>query len=362
MIPQHQWPRMGRFPRLRRFRVDFFLLLLVLALAGLAQQMFCGSEAILRELTRDPAVVQQAPPRTLGAAETAAVAQEALDPALSCEGMPQTGAPVRFLMQNVQNYFVAGEVQRSRYVVKPKAEAARNALVQEICRQKPDVVGLVEIGGPLALQDLRLRLEQAGLSYPYFRVLIRQGEDRALGVLSRLPIVADASRAQMPLYGQQARKMLRGMLDVTVRAEDGRLFRMMGVHLKSRVGDDPAAAAALRNKEAYTIAMYVQAEMKRQPQMPLLVYGDWNDTPEDGAVKTVTQGCSADAALSRLTPKDVRGEEWTHYYQHGKAYYVFDHLMVNKVLKKRLGSRPVCGIVTPQQEGSDHRALWVELR
>lgn len=362
MMSSRQQPRMGRFPRLRRFRADGFLVLLVLVLAGLAQQMFCGSDAILRMLTGEPTVVQQAPPRTLGEAATAAVAQEALEPALSCEGMPQTGAPVRFLMQNVQNYFVAGEVQRSRYVVKPKPEAARDALVKEICRLNPDVVGLVEIGGPLALQDLRLRLEQAGLAYPYFRVLIRQGEDRALGVLSRLPIVSDASRAQMPLYGQQTRKMLRGLLDVTVRAEDGRLFRVLGVHLKSRVGDDPAAAAALRNKEAFTLAMYVQAEMKRQPKMPLLVYGDWNDTPEDGAVKAVTQGCSKDSALVRLAPQDARGEEWTHYYQYGKAYYVFDHIMVNKVLKKRLGSRPACGIVTPQQEGSDHRALWVELR
>lgn len=343
-------------------RVDTFMILLVLVLAGLAQHLFFGSDAILRALTGEPAMVQSTPPRTMGDAAVAEMAQEALEPALSCEGMPETGEPVRFLMQNVQNYFVAGEQQRSRYVTKPKAEAERAALVKAMVAMRPDVIGLVEIGGPVAMQDLRLRLEEAGLAYPYFRVLVRNGEDRALGVLSRLPIVADTSRANMPLEGQSNRKMLRGLLDVTVRAEDGRLFRVLGVHLKSRVGDDPAAAQALRNKEARTLALYVQQEMKRSPKMPLLVYGDCNDTPEDGSVKQVVQGVSAASALWRLSPTDSHGEEWTHHYRRGKTYYVFDHIFFNKVLRKRVNSRPACGIVEQGSAESDHRALWCELR
>lgn len=349
MFPKRRQPRL---PRVRRLRIDSFLLALVLVLAWMAAQMFGGAAG-------DAAVENPAPPEGASAPK----AQEALTPALSCEGMPERGEPVRFLMQNVQNYFVAGEQQRSRYVTQPKSEAAKEALVQEMARLQPDVVGLVEIGGPLAMQDLRMRLERAGLSFPYFRVLVRQGEDRALGVLSRLPIVADESRAEMPLYGQLRRTMLRGILDVTVQAEDGRLFRLMGVHLKSRMGDDPAAAAALRNKEAHTLAMYVQRAVKHRPKMPLLVYGDCNDTPENNAVKIILQGQSDDSSLWRLSPKDPRGEEWTHFYRQGKTYYAFDHLMANKVLKKRLGANPACGIVAPDRAGgSDHRALWVELR
>lgn len=348
MFPKRRQPRL---PRGRRLRIDSFLLALVLVLAWMAAQMFGGAGG--------DAVVEH--PAQPGDA-SAPVAQETLAPALSCEGMPETGEPVRFLMQNVQNYFVAGE-QRSRYVTQPKSEAAKEALVQEMVRLQPDVVGLVEIGGPLAMQDLRKRLERAGLSFPYFRVLVRQGEDRALGLLSRLPIVADESRAEMPLYGQHRRTMLRGILDVTVQAEDGRLFRLMGAHLKSRVGDDPAAAAALRNKEAYTLAMHVQEVQNRCPKMPLLVFGDCNDTPETPAVQILLRGRSEASSLCRLTPKDARGEEWTHFYRQGKSYYAFDHLMANKVLRKRLGANPACGIVSPEKaKGSDHRALWVELR
>lgn len=339
--------------RPRRFRIDTFLVALVVVLAALAYQVFCGSDSPLRELTEEASFAESATPMV-----AAPMAQEALEPALNCEGMPETGAPVRFLMQNVQNYFVAGEQQRSRYTTKPKSEAAREALVCSMAAAAPDIIGLVEIGGPESLQDLRRRLEAAGLSYPYFRVLVRQGEDRALGILSRLPIVADASRANVPLSGQGKRTMLRGLLDVTVRAEDGRLFRILGVHLKSRVGDDPAAAKALRNKEAYTVARYVQTEMCRCPKMPLLVYGDFNDTPDEAAVKTLLQG----GALTRLSPEDSRGEVWTHFYRQGYSYYAFDHIFLNKVLHKRLKSHPTCGIAEQGEQASDHRALWCELR
>lgn len=353
-------PRPIRTRSPKRFRIDLFLALLVIVLAGLAQAVFTGSDATWRTLTGEPAMVRESRPSAHPAA--AAVAHEALEPALRCDGMPESGAPVRFLMQNVQNYFVAGEQQRSRYVTKPKPEGERAALVRAMAKVRPDVIGLVEIGGPLALQDLRERLEAAGLSYPYYRVLVRQGEDRALGVLSRLPIVADASRAEMPLAGPNGRTMLRGLLDVTLRAEDGRLFRVLGVHLKSRVGEDPAAAKSLRNREARTLALYLQTEMKRSPKMPLLVYGDWNDTPEDEAVKQVTQGLSSASAMWRLDPRDSHGEEWTHYYRHGRVYYVFDHIMFNKVLQKRVKSRPACGIAEQPEGVSDHRALWCELR
>ncbi|MCQ2364662.1 MAG: endonuclease/exonuclease/phosphatase family protein [Akkermansia sp.] len=344
-------------------RADVALICLVLVAAALLQQLCGGGDSLMQVLTGEPAAVQTAPDNVADAAQ-AQMAHEALEPEIACEGMPEPGEPVRFVMQNVQNYFVAGEQQRSRYVLTPKSAASREAVAEGLARMKPDIIGLVEIGGPVSLQDLRARLEQRGLCYPFYRVLVRQGEDRALGILSRYPIVADASAAQMPLFGSGRRVMLRGVLDVTVRTEDGRLFRFLGAHLKSRVADDPAAAAALREKEAHTLAARLQAEMRRNRRMPVLVFGDWNDTPDDPAVRLMVQGLSKDAALKRLEPRDLHGEEWTLYYSRAKSYLVFDHLFVNNVLYKRMGGRKLtCGIAEPPQgKGSDHRALWCELK
>ncbi len=334
-------------------RADSLLATLVFVLAALIMAYFGGNTEPLRVLQGEEPI----------AAETAS---EVLEPGVSDADIPQAGAPVRFLMHNVANYFVAGEQQRSRYVLKPKPLKAREAVAELIAHAKPEMVGLTEIGGPEALADLRQRLAARGMDYPYYRVLTRQGDDRALAILSRHPIVQDNSRSNVKLYGEQRRCMLRGILDVTVRLEDGRLFRIIGAHLKSRVSDDPAAATALRSKEAYTLAMHLREVMRQQPNMPIVVYGDWNDGPADASLGVLTQGLSRDSALTRLKPEDSRGESWTLYYKGGNEYCTFDQIFVNKVLGRRMGrmGQKEGGIVDipAAADASDHRALWCELR
>ncbi len=348
--PRGRAVRLPGLPR-RLKRADSLLFMLVFILVSLALAYFGGDAEPLRLVQGEEPI----------AAETA---HEALEPALNAEAIPEAGEPVRFMMHNVANYFVAGEKQRSRYVLRPKPLAAREAVAKLIAHTRPEIVGLTEIGGPLALADLRERLTARGLDYPYFRVLVRQGDDRALAVLSRHPIVQDNSRANQKLYGEQRRRMLRGILDVTVRLEDGRLFRIIGAHLKSRVAADAAAADALRAKEAHTLARHIQEAQRLQPAIPLIVYGDWNDGPTDASIAVLRQGLSKDAALTRLNPRDSRGEGWTLYYRDGHEYCTFDQLYVNKVLRKRMGRKSQMGIVDipAAEEASDHRALWCELR
>ena len=281
---------------------------------------------------------------------------------VSAAGIPATGEPVCFLMQNVENYFVEGERTRSQHVSRPKPAKAREAVADVIAAQRPAIVGLVEIGGPASLQDLLIRLKKRGLEYPYHRVLTREGEDRALAVISRLPIVQDRSVANYPLYGDHRRMMLRGILDVVVKAPDGRLFRILGAHLKSHVADDPAAADSLRQREAITLSGYLQKIAREQPNMPTLVYGDWNDGPGTPAIRQVEQGVSQDAAMVRLDPKDSRGQCWTIYYKGGHEYCTYDQIFVNKTLKSRM-RKAKSGVVDipAAKQASDHRAVWCQL-
>ena len=275
--------------------------------------------------------------------------------------IPETGPAVRFLMQNVENYFVEGERTRSRYVSSPKPIAARDAVAKGIADMKPDIIGLVEVGGEVSLNDLRARLSKQKLEYPYQRVLEREGEERALAVLSRHPIVQDRSTADYPLYGEQNRKMLRGILDVVVKAPDGRLFRIIGAHLKSHVADDKAAADSLRQREAITLSMYLQKIAREQPGIPTLVYGDWNDGPGTPAIRQVEQGVSKDAAMQRLEPTDARSEGWTIYYKSGREYLTYDMIFVNKALQSRMKHAKM-GVAPPTpKHASDHRAVWCEL-
>ena len=345
-------------------RKDALLVFLVLLVTGLLVERFGGDDTILRWLGAPQPAQQEEYVPTVGAVSLSAeVAHTApLQKQVDIAAIPKPGKPVRFLMHNVQNYFVEGEAYRSRYVLKPKSRESREAVADIIAGAKAEIVGLIEIGGPVALQDLRKRLAERGLEYPYFRVLPRQGEDRALALLSVHPIVQDNSQENVKLHQQKRRKMLRGILDVTVQLEDKRLFRIIGAHLKSRVSDNSGAANALRKQEAYTLAQHIQHIARTQKGMPLLVFGDWNDGPADAAPQILQQGLSADASLRRLSPEDSRGEEWTLYYKRGKEYCIYDQIFVNPTLRERM--RGQGGIIdTPAaSKASDHRALWCDLR
>ena len=355
---------MARRRKMKMPRKDALLVFLVLLVAGLLVERFGGDDTILRWLGAPQPVQQEEYVPTVGAvALSAEVAHTApLQKQVDIAAIPKPGKPVRFLMHNVQNYFVEGEAYRSRYVLKPKPKESREAVADIIAGAKAEIVGLIEIGGPVALQDLRKRLAERGLEYPYFRVLPRQGEDRALAILSVHPIVQDNSQENVKLHQQKRRKMLRGILDVTVQLEDKRLFRIIGAHLKSRVSDNAGAATAQRKQEAYTLAQHIQHVARTQKGMPLLVFGDWNDGPADAAPQILQQGLSADASLRRLAPEDSRGEEWTLYYKRGKEYCIYDQIFVNPTLRERM--RGQGGIIdTPAaSKASDHRALWCDLR
>ena len=173
------------------------------------------------------------------------------------------------------------------------------------------------------------------------------------------------SVTDMPVSGETKRKktMLRGILDATVKTTDGRLFRLMGIHLKSRLSRD-GSAEDTRRREAYALRDYLNEAIASQDGMPLLLYGDFNDGPADSAVQVIQGPAKTEYRLNRLKPRDSRGETWTIYYEDGDTYHSFDHLFINNTLKKRLGRKPPMGILDspPSRQASDHRGIWVELR
>ncbi len=334
---------------MKLLRVDSLLfLILIMISGGLYTQFFVNKGALV--VHRGEA---QAHGSDLMDEETALAALPAL----------AKGEQPRFLLYNVRNYFVKGERTRSDFISYPKSEESRNAVADVIAHSEADIVGVIEIGGRKALEDLRNRLKERGADYPHHRVLERQGEDRALGILSRFPITADNSRAQYPLFGSHRRMMLRGILDVTLQLSEGKHIRIMGAHLKSRVSDDQAQATALRSSEAQTVAQHLVEVTKQHPNMPILLFGDWNDPPMSPSIAVLEQGKSKKTALTRIVAKDSRDEEWTIYYKKGRSYYTFDQIYINDVLKKdrTIGARS--GILggAEVKEASDHRPVWMDL-
>lgn len=335
-------------------RVDTLLILLVAIMAFLLIRLYGG------DLNSSPFVKEAYTPYP---AQQGTASQ--LAPPDDLVSMPEKGPKVRFCMLNAHNYFVPEDARRSRYELKFKDLESREAVAAVIAAAEPDIVGLVEIGGPAALDDLATRLATRGLDYPHRKVLVRAGEDRALAVLSRYPIAQNQSVVDCPLVAGEERCMLRGILDVTVRTDDGRYFRIMGAHLKSRYAEDEGEADSQRAMEARAIARHLQAAQQLQPAMPILVYGDWNDGPHDPSLGILTQGLTEASALTRLRPRDSRGEVWTFYYPQKAEYTAFDQIYVNTVMRQRR-SKGNCrmGIIDCEEmsEASDHRGIWCDLR
>ena len=201
---------------------------------------------------------------------------------------------------NAGNYFVPEDPRRSNFQVKYKPVEAREAVAELVRQSGAEIVGLCEMGGEAAVRDLQMRLKRKGLHLPYKVLVMRDGEDRGLALLSKYRIADDRSVADMPVSGEAKRKktMLRGILDTTVSMPDGRLFRLVGIHLKSRLSRD-GSAEDTRRREAYALRDYLNEALASQDGMPLLLYGDFNDGPSDSAVQVIQGPVKTESRLNR---------------------------------------------------------------
>lgn len=277
--------------------------------------------------------------------------------------MPKSGSPVRFTHLNVCNYFVDEDPKRTTYETKEKPEKLRDAVADVLTASGGDVIGLCEVGGKFALADLKERLAKRGKNYPHGFVLERDGEDRALAILSKYPVIANKSQKNMSVPEGNGKSMLRGILDVTVELRDGRKFRLVGIHLKSK-RDMAGTADTIRRREAYAVRLALNEILSSREGMPLLVFGDFNDGPSEPAVQIILGNRKGADGLTRVKTADSRGERWTHFYKGGEEYLSYDHLLMNRTLRARLGRDYRSGIVDipNADEGSDHRAIWLDLK
>lgn len=279
--------------------------------------------------------------------------------------IPAKGAPIRVLTLNAGNYFVPEDPRRSNYQVKYKPIEAREAVAELVAQSRAEIVGLCEMGGEAAVRDLQMRLKRKEIQFPHQVLVMRDGEDRGLALLSKYPIVKNNSVENVCVTDDPKRKktMLRGILDATVSIPDGRLFRLLGIHLKSRISRN-GSAEDIRQNEAYALRNYLNDVLDSQEGMPVLLYGDFNDGPADTSVQIIQGAQKTKYRLSRLKPRDSRGETWTLYYGGEDTYHSFDHILLNNTLKSRLGRKPYMGILdsSAAKQASDHRGVWLELK
>ncbi|MBK1834250.1 endonuclease/exonuclease/phosphatase family protein [Roseibacillus ishigakijimensis] len=270
---------------------------------------------------------------------------------------PSSGHEVRFLSYNLENYLTMPRGEEER----PKPEKEISPLIEIIVSERPDVLGVCEIGKESDLQDLQERLAAAGLSLPYHEHAGGSDDTRHLGLLSRYPIVARNSQATLD-YRLSGRTWLinRGILDATIAVGDQQL-RFLGAHLKSKREIEAADQELIRLNEARLLRSHAEEILTRAPETRLLVYGDFNDTINSPALHTLRgEPKETTTHLRDYYFKDSRGELWTHFWNYQDTYSRFDYVLYSEPLKSHFYGK---GSYIVDHENwwraSDHRPLML---
>lgn len=274
------------------------------------------------------------------------------------------GEEIVFASYNLKNYLqmprtVAG--QRVEDAPKPPEEI--EAVVRVIQTIRPDILGLVEMGSPADLEDLRLRLKKAGLDYPHHEWMEGEDKTRHVCLLSRFPIVSRDSLTDIPvpINGRIAR-VNRGFLDVTVEVNPTYHLRCVGVHLKSRLPIPEYDEAVMRAKEAWFLRDHVGEILEKAPETNLLLFGDFNDSKNEYPIRTIVGRRGSRTHLNALPLADSRGEFWTHFWSTADSYARLDYLMVNRGLEKEIVPQKAGINDAPfWNEASDHRAIFTTI-
>ena len=122
-----------------------------------------------------------------------------------------------------------------------------------------------------------------------------------------------------------------------------------------RTGTDEAE---LRRNEAHLLRQHIDQVLAAAPNTLLVVYGDFNDTKNETALKEVMGSRNSPAALRDLWLKDDVGDHWTEYWDAADVYSRIDYILVSRNLlpavdypKSYINRSPYWN------QASDHRAV-----
>lgn len=278
---------------------------------------------------------------------------------------------VRIGSFNVENYLLAPTSTRSA-----KPEASKAKVVESLRVLKADVLGLQEVGGMAALEDLRNRLLRAGLDYPY--AVHVQGFDTNIQValLSRLPLAGVWARTNdMFLLAGQRFRVSRGFLEADVDLGRGERLTVFVAHLKSRRTVVRADEAEIRLEESRLLRRWVDARLQANAEARVVVMGDLNDTPDREPIRlllgrgrhrltdTRPSEPNGDSGIRQQGRSGARTVAWTHYYGVEDTYSRVDYVLLSPgAARDWVGSESGIALVPDWGLGSDHRPIWVLLR
>ena len=267
---------------------------------------------------------------------------------------------------NLDNYLDTTGQNRS-----VKSAASRAKIRESIRAINPDLLALQEVGSLEALGELRASLKSEGLDYPFWEWVSGFDTNIHVVVLSRYPIAACRPHTnENYLLGGRRFHVSRGFAEVDIRIPPRYAITLLAAHLKSRRVVPEADEAAMREQEALLLREIVDARLRANPNVNLIVLGDFNDSPAAKSTRTIKG--HGKTALVDTRPAERNGDDqanpipylpprnvtWTHYFGKEDTYSRIDYIMVSLGMMREWSRKDSYVLAQPNWGiGSDHRPI-----
>ena len=267
---------------------------------------------------------------------------------------------------NVENYLAEATDTRSAKTAEAKAKVR-----ESIRALKPDVLALEEMGSTNALLELRDSLKAEGLDLPYWEHVSGFDTNIHVAILSKFPLAARRPHTDdsFLLSGRRYR-VSRGFAEVDVQVNTNYSFTLIAAHLKSKRAVAQADETELRLEEAKLLREKIDARLAANPNVNLVVLGDFNDTKDSPSTKAVigrgknklidTRPAerNGDNTPSPNPAWEPRNITWTHYYGKEDAYSRIDFILLSPGMAREWVKNETYVLsIANWGVGSDHRPI-----
>jgi endonuclease/exonuclease/phosphatase family metal-dependent hydrolase len=274
------------------------------------------------------------------------------------------GQTFRVATFNVESYL--DTATQSRAV---KSAESRAKVRASILTLKPDVLALQEMGSTNALLELRDSLKAEGLDFPYWEHVGGSDTNIHVAILSQFPLSARRPHTQETflLSGRRFR-VSRGFAEVDIRVNPNYSFTLIAAHLKSRRTMPQADESEMRLEEAKLLREKVDARLAANPDVNLVVLGDFNDTKDSPPVKAIvgrgkkklvdTRPAEHNGTGTFEASQESRTITWTHYYEKEDTYSRIDFVLLSPGMAREWVTNETHILSFPGWGlASDHRPL-----
>jgi endonuclease/exonuclease/phosphatase family metal-dependent hydrolase len=276
-------------------------------------------------------------------------------------------AEFRVATYNVENYL--DQPTETRHVM--KSAEAKAKVRESIKAMKPDVLALEEMGTTNALFELRAALKAEGQDFPFWEHVSGADTNIHVAVLSKFPIIArhPHTNEEFLLDGKRFR-VERGFAEVEIQAATNFTFTLVAAHLKSKLATPNADQAEERLGEARVLRGIIDDHFKANPNAKLIVLGDFNDTKDSDAIKSIIgrgkfklpdtrpaerNGDNSPAENIYHEPRNVT---WTYFYGLDDTYSRIDYILLSPAMARDWVTNETYALTIPNWGiGSDHRPI-----